>query len=178
MLALAFPPSPRSEGQRPFNDWRSVKLKLTALALVIFFCAVTTATAKNPIKRLRDLRAQERELLVPGPTDWKLLRDVERYRHIRREEDRMWHRIVWEPYWAIRYVFGVRWPQAWRVSLCEGGRPIPSPRAHNGQYLGMFQMGKNERHLYGHGPSPLAQARAAFRYSSGGRNWEPWSCKP
>lgn len=51
--------------------------------------------------------------------------------------------------------------------------------AANGQYLGCFQMGTNERATYGHGPGFWAQARAALRYFiASGRDWSPWSCKP
>lgn len=68
------------------------------------------------------------------------------------------------------------------VAKCEAawywdeGRP---QEARNGQYLGMFQMGKRERKLYGHGPDPWSQAIAAYRYYVfSGRDWSPWSCKP
>ena len=68
------------------------------------------------------------------------------------------------------------------VAKCESstywyeGRP---QEAKNGQYLGMFQMGKRERHTYGHGPDPWTQAYAARRYfMSSGRDWSPWECKP
>lgn len=43
----------------------------------------------------------------------------------------------------------------------------------------MFQMGTRERRLYGHGPDPWSQARAAYKYfDESGRDWSPWSCKP
>ena len=33
--------------------------------------------------------------------------------------------------------------------------------------------------LFGHGPTALAQAQAAYRYFvRSGRDWSPWSCKP
>lgn len=45
--------------------------------------------------------------------------------------------------------------------------------------LSMFQMGTRERRLYGHGPDPWRQAKAAYRYYvSSGRDWSPWECKP
>lgn len=72
--------------------------------------------------------------------------------------------------------------QAVEVAKCEAawywdeGRP---QEARNGQYRGMFQMGKDERKKYGHGPDPWAQAFAAYTYYVySGRDWSPWSCKP
>lgn len=45
--------------------------------------------------------------------------------------------------------------------------------------LSMFQMGTRERRLYGHGPDPWKQAKAAHRYYvSSGRDWSPWECQP
>ena len=80
------------------------------------------------------------------------------------------------PYAAIVYWFGSAWPQALNVARCESGLSV---YAQNGQYLGLFQMGTSERTLFGHGPSALAQARAAYRYFvRSGRDWSPWSCKP
>ena len=63
-----------------------------------------------------------------------------------------------------------------RVARCESGYSV---NAQNGQYLGLFQMGSNERRLFGHGESALVQAQAAYRYFvRSGRDWSPWSCKP
>jgi hypothetical protein len=77
---------------------------------------------------------------------------------------------------VIRKVFGSYGEQAVRVSRCESGLTIG---AHNGQYLGLFQMGSWERSTYGHGWNPWAQARAAWRYFvASGKDWSPWSCKP
>jgi hypothetical protein len=78
---------------------------------------------------------------------------------------------------VICKVFGDYCAQALRVSRCESGLTVT---AHNGQYLGLFQMGSSERATYGHHPSsPWVQARAAYRYFvASGRDWSPWSCKP
>lgn len=66
--------------------------------------------------------------------------------------------------------------EALRVSWCESRWRV---WARNGQYLGLFQMGRVERAQYGHGPGAWAQARAAFRYfTATGRTWRPWSCRP
>jgi hypothetical protein len=72
--------------------------------------------------------------------------------------------------------------EAIEVAECEAshywdeGRP---QEARNGQYRGMFQMGKDERETYGHGPDPWRQAFAAHRYYIwSGRDWSPWECKP
>jgi hypothetical protein len=77
---------------------------------------------------------------------------------------------------VICRVFGPHCGEALAVSRCESGL---STSAQNGQYLGLFQMGSNERLLFGHGPSALEQAKAAYRYFvASGRGWSPWSCKP
>lgn len=81
-----------------------------------------------------------------------------------------------DPQKAICYVFGSYCDQALAVSWCEGRHYV---WAHNGQYLGMFQMGSYERGLFGHGNTPLEQAVAAHRYFvASGKDWSPWSCKP
>jgi hypothetical protein len=77
---------------------------------------------------------------------------------------------------AICHVFGRYCGQALRVARCESGYSV---NAQNGQYLGLFQMGSNERRLFGHGADALQQAKAAYRYFvRSGRDWSPWSCKP
>jgi hypothetical protein len=77
---------------------------------------------------------------------------------------------------AICRVFGPRCNEAVRVARCESGMHTD---AVNGQYLGLFQMGSQERRLFGHGPSAEEQARAAHRYFVvSGRDWSPWSCRP
>lgn len=77
---------------------------------------------------------------------------------------------------AITRVFGPYASQAMRVAGCETGGTY-DPRAHNGQYLGIFQMGEYARTKYGHGPSWLVQAAAAYLYfTESGRRWGPWSC--
>jgi len=73
-------------------------------------------------------------------------------------------------------VFGSYCREALAVARCESGLLTT---AHNGQYLGLFQMGVQERRLFGHGESAEEQARAALRYFvQSGRDWSPWSCRP
>ena len=77
---------------------------------------------------------------------------------------------------AICHVFGSYCRDALQVARCESGYRT---NAQNGQYLGIFQMGSNERQMFGHGASALDQAKAAYRYFVlSGRDWSPWSCKP
>lgn len=78
---------------------------------------------------------------------------------------------------AICDVFGPRHcAAALEVAWCESRFDT---HARNGQYLGLFQMGSWERRTFGHGSSPYAQARAAYRYFvRTGRDWSPWECKP
>ena len=96
--------------------------------------------------------------------------------------DRAWRLVVRlrDPEAAIRWVFGAEADKAISVAACESGDTDGdlSPHvvnAENGQYLGMFQMGSSERALYGHGSTPLEQARAAKRYHDRS-GWRPWSC--
>jgi hypothetical protein len=80
------------------------------------------------------------------------------------------------PQAVICRVFGSYCREALAVARCESRL---YPGAQNGQYLGLFQMGVSERRLFGHGPSIVEQARAAYRYFvATGRDWSPWSCKP
>lgn len=77
---------------------------------------------------------------------------------------------------AINFVFGGHAAAALRVARCESGLSV---NAFNGQYKGLFQMGRGERARYGHGPTPWEQAIAAYRYyRASGSDWSPWSCKP
>ncbi len=79
---------------------------------------------------------------------------------------------------VIRAVFGQYGSQAVAVARCESG-PSISVWAHNGQYLGAFQMGYYARSKYGHGNDIWTQARAAYAYfRDSGYRWGPWSCRP
>lgn len=74
--------------------------------------------------------------------------------------------------------------EAIEVAKCEASRywyEGHPQEARNGQYRGMFQMGTRERSLYGHGPDPWKQARAAHKYFVlSGSDWSPWDpiCRP
>lgn len=156
----------------------SVVIALAALALSL------RGQAASPRERLQT---------VAGRTifQWKRLaiqRRVERDRARARlgGETRLARRLSRElarqgeavPVAAIRLVFGEYAPQAIRVSACETGGTF-SVSARNGQYLGLFQMGRYARGRYGHGSSALVQAQAAYRYFvDSGRDWSPWECKP
>lgn len=106
-----------------------------------------------------------------GAQTWKA-----RARAARRALERFRRRLADDPAFAICHVFGAYCSEALRVADCESSL---YPRAQNGQYLGVFQMGSSERARYGHGSTVLAQARAAWRYFDlSGRDWSPWSCKP
>jgi hypothetical protein len=76
---------------------------------------------------------------------------------------------------AICAVFANHCQEAIAVAWCESHL---RPAAQNGQYLGLFQMGSDERRLFGHGPTAHEQALAAHRYfMRSGRDWSPWSCR-
>lgn len=86
-------------------------------------------------------------------------------------------RELGHPVAAIRAVWGpAHADEALNVARCESGHSM-TPRAHNGQYLGMFQMGEYARSRYGHGDTPLEQARAAHGYWQDA-GWSPWQCSP
>jgi hypothetical protein len=76
---------------------------------------------------------------------------------------------------AICSVFGPYCEDAVAVAWCESRLDTS---AQNGQYLGLFQMGSQERSLFGHGDSAHDQALAAHRYFVvSGRDWSPWGCR-
>ena len=63
---------------------------------------------------------------------------------------------------------------AMKVAWCES-RYLTTAR--NGQFRGLFQLGRRERREYGYGRSARAQVRGAFRLWKA-RGWEPWACRP
>ena len=82
---------------------------------------------------------------------------------------------------VIRQVWGPDWRelQALSVAGCESGFRT---HAKNGQYFGIFQMGRSERHTFNpnhpHSTSARRQARGAHRYFvASGRDWSPWGCR-
>lgn len=83
-----------------------------------------------------------------------------------------------DPIRAIHAVFGRYGDEAVAVARCETGGTF-SVWASNGQFKGIFQLGEWERATYGHGDTPLEQARAAYRYfAASGYDWSPWTCQP
>ena len=104
----------------------------------------------------------------------RVRREITYYRQvIARRDARRLAKVP--PRVAIRAVFGRYAEQAIGVAWCESRL---TTTAQNGQYLGLFQMGANERRLFGHGSSAHEQALAAHRYFvDSGRDWSPWSCR-
>lgn len=72
----------------------------------------------------------------------------------------------------IRHVFGPEGDKAVAVARCES---TLRTHAKKGQFLGLFQMGANERADYGHGPDAVAQVLAAHALFLD-RGWQPWEC--
>jgi hypothetical protein len=104
------------------------------------------------------------------------LRALQRAERRRAAAKRKAAALARTPQGAICSVFKGHCREALAVARCESGY---STAAQNGQYLGLFQMGSFARARYGHGPTALVQARAAYRYFvESGRDWSPWSCKP
>jgi hypothetical protein len=107
-----------------------------------------------------------------------VVREAEYYRRLveRRDARRVARRLAKAPpRKAIRAVFGRYTAQAVSVAWCESRL---TTTARNGQYLGLFQLGANERRLFGHGATAHEQALAAHRYFVvSGRDWSPWGCR-
>lgn len=87
------------------------------------------------------------------------------------------------PVKAILFVFKEDPQGAINVAACESGGGDPSAidiHAKNGQYLGMFQMGDDERATYatiGY-ETPYQQTVAAHNYFVAANGWGPWGCVP
>lgn len=112
--------------------------------------------------------------------EWQKMRAARLRAELRQQhqaaERRRFRSSVDSPKEAICHVFRSHCGQALQVVRCESNYRTT---AQNGQYLGLFQMGSYARSLFGHGATPLAQAKAAYRYFVlSGRDWSPWSCKP
>ena len=105
-------------------------------------------------------------------------REIAHYRRLLRirETQRDARRLAKAPpRVAICGTFGPYCEQAVAVAWCESRL---STDAQNGQFLGLFQMGSNERRLFGHGQTAHEQAVAAHRYFVfSGHDWSPWSCR-
>ncbi len=154
---------------------------LASYLLALTIAAVSAGrAATRPDGHLRTVGYGQVRFDGLGPEAW-----AARYRQAHRRLAAMRRRYAGElqllaerPRTAIALMFGPYAGQALTVSSCEAG-PKLSTRAHNGQHLGLFQMGRRERQLYGDGSSALAQARAAYVYFVvSGRDWSPWTCKP
>lgn len=78
---------------------------------------------------------------------------------------------------TICRVFGPHCYEALRVSWCESRWHT---WARNGSYLGLFQVSEHwRRTVPGWGPTPLQQARHAYRvFLKTGANWSHWECSP
>lgn len=72
----------------------------------------------------------------------------------------------------IREVFKEEGDKAIQVARCESELKTDARR---GQFLGLFQMGANERARYGHGQDAPAQIEAAYQLFMA-RGWQPWTC--
>jgi hypothetical protein len=129
-----------------------------------------TARGDGPIARAAMARAKRRLVRVT--------KQIAYYRReiARHDTLRLARRLAKaSPRVAIRAVFGRYAEQAIAVAWCESQL---TTTARNGQYLGLFQMGWNERRLFGHGATAHQQALAAHRYFvASGRDWSPWSCR-
>jgi hypothetical protein len=176
-------------------------LLLGAFVAVVAFAVVAIGATRDAVLRtLVDAgghrRVYDGDELVrydgAGPERWaaraRAMRRLAEERARRLGEQRramlaMRHRLAAgleriPPQTAIRLVFGPYAGQALAVANCETGGTY-STTATNGQYLGLFQMGSEERATYGEGSTAVEQALAAYVYFVvTGRDWSPWACKP
>ena len=146
-----------------------------------------TPERELPIRagQLHNVRHHMRKLETTPVFGWTMIQDQFRYFNLLRSERILrtkvthLHAVIHEPFEATKYVFGSRAGEANNVMGCETGGKY-NISAHNGQYLGLFQMGSSERAKYAHGRyrTALDQVRAAFRYFLASRGWGPWQCKP
>ncbi|MGQ0680665.1 MAG: hypothetical protein ACT4OM_13615 [Actinomycetota bacterium] len=72
----------------------------------------------------------------------------------------------------IRSVFGIHGDKAVQVARCESELETT---ARNGSFLGLFQLGDDERVAFGHGQDALTQIKAAYDLFLS-RGWQPWTC--
>ncbi len=125
------------------------------------------ASSERRSKAVTTLREAKRGLSRAQKTIAKLRKAI-----AKRDAKR---RASLPPKAAICDVFGKYCGQAIDVAWCESRLQTT---ARNGQYLGLFQMGHNERRRFGHGPTAHQQAVAAHKYFVlSGRNWSPWGCR-
>jgi hypothetical protein len=106
---------------------------------------------------------------------WRLEVKARRYRTLgywRQELNRCNEARSASPATIICRIFGSECSNAIRVARCESHLYVG---AHNGQFLGLWQMGSWARARYGHGPDALTQTRAAHRYFLDA-GWGPWEC--
>jgi hypothetical protein len=156
---------------------------VAALLALLALVAVVAALASSTPTR-RQLGYGQVKFNGAGPERWAQRWRREHRRllavraELRRQRRALLEHVVRQPRMAITLMFGPYAGQALAVADCETGGTY-STGARNGQHAGLFQMGAGERHLYGHGSTPLAQARAAYVYFVvTGRDWSPWTCKP
>lgn len=163
-LALAAPASPSTTSKCVINARQSVS----------FYRAATWRRQDDRLARHTQSKFNERQT-----HSCAYARSLAKLWRSRALTERRIAERYKQPLAAIRHVFGPYASQAWAVAKCEGGSPVPSVNAKNGQYLGFFQMGDGERSRYGHSGTALGQATAAYRYFvATGRTWRPWECKP
>jgi len=143
----------------------------SARKAIVFYRKATWSTQEQLRTARSVTRYPERWAKGCAYLDWI----ATEWKHNATEQRKILERLS-IPTVAICHVFGTYCTQALVVSDCESGHSI---HAHNGQYLGLFQMGSSERRIYGHGPTAITQSYAAYAYFvDSGKDWSPWSCKP
>lgn len=156
---------------------RAALLAVSMAVVGICVVGVAPASKRRVDWQGRYERAHRYAVKYRSQRDDLQLRLAKRVRQVHRLERRLAGGDV-TPIVAIRLVFGPYADQAIRVSDCETGGTFDTG-ARNGQYLGIFQLGRWERATYGHGSTALGQAQAAYRYFvDSGRDWSPWECQP
>ncbi len=136
--------------------------------VVAMICPAVIEAKEDPVTQLQRTQQQLKDLLVPGPHGWQMIRDLDTYRRLTRQVARL-KRLLRPPHFS-----------AW---LCihrgEGAWNDPNP-----PYYGGLQMDYGFQSTYG--PellrrkgtadhwTPLDQMWVAERAYRSGRGFYPW----
>jgi hypothetical protein len=137
----------------------------TAMAALVFASAAVKADEPPPPQVV------EVDVTVQGKTAAQWHAIAARYR---RQMIQRWQPTVTYALRLASAVYGVSYWQLRTVSYCESRH---YPFAHNGKYLGIFQLGWRPFGLFS--PfDPVANALSAAATVAHDGSWRQWECKP
>jgi len=145
-----------------------------ALSALIVYLAVAPAAPEQPNEPetvpwpVPDVQIVDAEFRGRTAEEW-----FHRYQQMRRYVTRRWMPTVNYALRLASAVSGVSYWQLRGVSWCESRH---WPFAHNGKYLGLFQLGWSP---FGFSPfDPVANALSAALTVRHDGSWRRWECKP